>query len=513
MAYTFIVKGQTLSEASAVATALSGEVQTVSAELQKMRDSINGDIQMLNGTSDTYAQIDLDKMYKLMQTQKEKMEKISLAMKEAVLAEEEASKVLIKKVEQGMGILSKVSTVDVEPVTVGKTDVVLPAVIAVLGLVTLPKIDVFNKAMPIIDYIKKLWIKVEPIIAPKKTYKYSAPLLTANLAVHSGGIYRKYSNGKIHNGIDLAAKQGTTVLAVTSGVIEWIGWDKPRDGGLTLALMGDDGLYYNYSHLQSTSVNVGSRVEAGQSIALSGRSFRGSYTIGVPEHLHLSISVPDKSSITLPIANPKDGMFGMEAYGSGKWGKAIDPMAFLKKHGITLWVTSSLYSSPLPQRSLYVTAGFPYYSDGRTQHPGADFAATVGTAVGAIVSGKILFCDWERLSGGGYAMGGRCLCLLGDDGFYYYYAHLSRYNCNKNDRVTAGQIIAYSGKSSKGIDDPTNMAQHLHLSIGLPKKANIKLPIFSNYDGFINGYVGGVGNGEYLPMINPVEFLKAKGIL
>jgi murein DD-endopeptidase MepM/ murein hydrolase activator NlpD len=112
-------------------------------------------------------------------------------------------------------------------------------------------------------------------------------------------------DGHTHQGQDLLAAEGTTVVAVRSGTIEYVGY---QDGGAGwyVVLDGDGEEYdYAYMHLQEGSITVvkGQHVMAGQRIAAVGHT--GDATVS---HLHFEVW-------------------------QGPWfagGQAIDPLPFLQ---------------------------------------------------------------------------------------------------------------------------------------------------------------------------------------
>lgn len=75
-----------------------------------------------------------------------------------------------------------------------------------------------------------------------------------------------------HVGTDFAVPTGTPVPATANGRIVFVGNDGL--GGFTIDLVDDGGLTHRFGHLtwNSNRVSVGSRVSAGQIIALSGNS-------------------------------------------------------------------------------------------------------------------------------------------------------------------------------------------------------------------------------------------------
>jgi murein DD-endopeptidase MepM/ murein hydrolase activator NlpD len=93
---------------------------------------------------------------------------------------------------------------------------------------------------------------------------------------------------------------GSQFVAVTSGVIDWVTrtdtWDPaindpPTRGGLSVALVGDDGVRYYGSHLSQVADGIapGVWVAAGTLLGLTGRS---GDAVNTPAHLHFGISHP-----------------------------------------------------------------------------------------------------------------------------------------------------------------------------------------------------------------------------
>lgn len=189
-------------------------------------------------------------------------------------------------------------------------------------------------------------------------------------------------------------------------------------------------------------------------------------------------------------------------------------------------IHASAYEYSLPLDSYGITNSF-YGSvkwnettgqfTGSYLHGGLDMEALTPKDVKAITSGKIVWAGWERMKDGSYAQGGRTLTLLGEDGTYYYYAHLSSY-VKTSGEVKAGEVIAKSGSSSYGKDN--NIDPHLHVAIGVSadyaknKLAN-EYRINVNVNGSskplysLNTVYMGVGN--YCP-IDPETFFYLRGL-
>jgi murein DD-endopeptidase MepM/ murein hydrolase activator NlpD len=99
---------------------------------------------------------------------------------------------------------------------------------------------------------------------------------------------------------DIFCPVGSQFVAVTDGVIDYVSredvWDPATDdpavrGGLSVALIGDDGMRYYGSHLSAVAdgIEPGVRVAAGQLLGLTGKTGDARST---SPHLHFGISHP-----------------------------------------------------------------------------------------------------------------------------------------------------------------------------------------------------------------------------
>ena len=91
-------------------------------------------------------------------------------------------------------------------------------------------------------------------------------------------------DGRHHDGLDLAAPEGTPVLAVKGGTVRRAG-DAGGYGKLVEIDHGD-GVVSRYAHQSQLSVYVGQRVEAGEVIGAVGSTGRST-----GPHLHLEVRV------------------------------------------------------------------------------------------------------------------------------------------------------------------------------------------------------------------------------
>jgi murein DD-endopeptidase MepM/ murein hydrolase activator NlpD len=118
----------------------------------------------------------------------------------------------------------------------------------------------------------------------------------------SGGAV--WSSGS-HTGVDFHASSGTAVHAVGSGTVVEAGWGGAYGNQIVIKM--NDGTYTQYGHLSSIGVSVGQQVTPGQQIGLSGAT--GNVT---GPHLHF------------------------EARTSPEYGSDIDPVAYLRSHGVNV---------------------------------------------------------------------------------------------------------------------------------------------------------------------------------
>jgi len=99
---------------------------------------------------------------------------------------------------------------------------------------------------------------------------------------------------------DIFCAIGSEFLAVTDGVVDFVSredrWDPQVDdgatrGGLSVAIVGDDGVRYYGSHLSQVADGIapGVRVVVGQVLGFTGHSGDAANT---PPHLHFGISHP-----------------------------------------------------------------------------------------------------------------------------------------------------------------------------------------------------------------------------
>ncbi|WP_328751058.1 M23 family metallopeptidase [Streptomyces sp. NBC_00285] len=113
-----------------------------------------------------------------------------------------------------------------------------------------------------------------------------------------------WSSGS-HTGVDFHAASGTSVHTVGRGTVVEAGWGGSYGNEIVIRMA--DGTYTQYGHLSSIGVSVGQSVTPGQQIGLSGAT--GNVT---GPHLHF------------------------EARTTAEYGSDIDPVAYLRSHGVSV---------------------------------------------------------------------------------------------------------------------------------------------------------------------------------
>lgn len=115
--------------------------------------------------------------------------------------------------------------------------------------------------------------------------------------------------GRMHNGIDIAAPEGTPIVAAAAGTVITAHWNNGGYGNL-IEIQHSDSRTTLYAHNSKILVKVGDQVEQGQTIALMGST---GYSTG--PHCHFEIHTPEH--------------------------KAVDPLAYLPAHTV-----ASMYYKP-----------------------------------------------------------------------------------------------------------------------------------------------------------------------
>ncbi|UYQ65782.1 M23 family metallopeptidase [Streptomyces peucetius] len=144
---------------------------------------------------------------------------------------------------------------------------------------------------------------VKEASAPASSSGFSAPVDAAVTTPYraSGAMW---SSG-YHTGVDFAASSGTSVKAIGAGTVVSAGWGGAY--GNEVVIQHTDGTYSQYAHLSSLAVSSGQSVSGGQQIGLSGSTGNSS-----GPHLHFEVRT------------------------GPSYGSDIDPVAYLREHGVSL---------------------------------------------------------------------------------------------------------------------------------------------------------------------------------
>jgi murein DD-endopeptidase MepM/ murein hydrolase activator NlpD len=121
----------------------------------------------------------------------------------------------------------------------------------------------------------------------------------AGCGVHYGRVHHDYP------ATDIFARKGCRFVSATDGVVTEVSrtdrWQPSTDrgadrGGRSVAVLGNDGVRYYGSHLESVEDGIapGARVRAGQALGRIDNSGDARY---VPTHLHFGISWPTRDGV------------------------------------------------------------------------------------------------------------------------------------------------------------------------------------------------------------------------
>jgi len=297
---------------------------------------------------------------------------------------------------------------------------------------------------------------------------YVFPVQPSSLADFAEGVT---SHG--YPATDIFAPEGTKFVAVTNGVVDFVSyedqwepvWDKPSvRGGLSVAIIGDDGTRYYGSHLSAIKAGIrpGVRVTTGQVLGYVGHT---GDALTSDFHLHFGISSP---------TYPEDWRF--------RRGK-VDPFPFL-----VAWRKGINLTPPLPEASKNAstetaslfTYVFPVqpvknvnFSEGRHGYPATDIFAPAGSQFVAVTDGMVDRISnedlWDPATNDPSQAGGLWVSFLGDDGVRYFGAHLSAIadGIRSGVRASAGDVLGLVGNTGNA----RSTLPHLHFEISRPTPA------------------------------------------
>jgi len=139
----------------------------------------------------------------------------------------------------------------------------------------------------------------------------------------------KLGRSKPHEGIDINAREGTPVLAAADGKVVYVGND-PEGYGRYVIIEHENGTRSLYAHLEMRiSVQIGTRVLAGEQIGRVGRSGNASEVRNA--HLHFEIRIPGaRAPQELARAGWKPDGF------DNRWGTPMNPKSYVYNRPYTI---------------------------------------------------------------------------------------------------------------------------------------------------------------------------------
>lgn len=139
----------------------------------------------------------------------------------------------------------------------------------------------------------------------------------------------------------------------------------------------------------------------------------------------------------------------------------LDPST-LPSGGVLSWPLDNVYVTQLFGKT---SSSKRLYSSG--SHSGVDFRASVGTPVKAMADGTVLgFGDTDATCAG--ASFGKWVLIEYNNGLSSAYGHLSLSKVEKGQKVSRGEIVAYSGNTGH------TTGPHLHVTIYASSAVSVK---------------------------------------
>lgn len=135
----------------------------------------------------------------------------------------------------------------------------------------------------------------EPVAEPKKPEKRVSPVagsVTTAYSMDALAYNQTTRDWRVHNGVDIAAAEGTPVCAAAGGTVYTVYDDETM--GTTVVISHGGGYTTRYSSLSTdVSVKAGDAVTAGQAIGKVGNTALLENAMG--DHLHFAVSCNGKS--------------------------------------------------------------------------------------------------------------------------------------------------------------------------------------------------------------------------
>jgi murein DD-endopeptidase MepM/ murein hydrolase activator NlpD len=143
----------------------------------------------------------------------------------------------------------------------------------------------------------------------------------------------------------------------------------------------------------------------------------------------------------------------------GRWADRATSVAVSQQPGQDLW--------QLPVRGNYLVSSM-FGRRWGVLHPGVDLAVPEGSPIYAANAGTVILSRWN----GGYGFN---VMIQHDDGVVSVYGHASRLIQQEGGRVTAGDLIAYSGNTGY------STGPHLHFELRRDNKPFDAMPFMREH--------------------------------
>jgi murein DD-endopeptidase MepM/ murein hydrolase activator NlpD len=222
-----------------------------------------------------------------------------------------ATEARVAQIEQRQEVLAAMlSGADVDPEVIAKLGYAIPAdgkLLAQGG-----PFDSATKADPTFKSLFTSWKKLDSITDSAIAVPSDKPVKTAEFT--SGyGIRSDPFRGRAarHQGIDLAAPQGTPIYATADGIVSEAAYNSGGYGNL-VKLDHGRGIETRYGHLSTFLVRAGQRVVRGQQIGRMGSTGRSTGS-----HLHYEVRIDGRAVNPIPFMKSNEYLLAMQRNGSG----------------------------------------------------------------------------------------------------------------------------------------------------------------------------------------------------
>ena len=144
----------------------------------------------------------------------------------------------------------------------------------------------------------ELATRAQALFAPLNGTQLRMPVVGISSRNLDDSWHAPRDGGRVHKGIDIFAPRGTEVVAVTDGIVSYIGDQKL--GGHCIWLTTENGASFYYAHLDRWAPGIyeGMEVQAGDLVGFVGNTGNAKYT---PSHLHFGVNSSDEMVNPFPL--------------------------------------------------------------------------------------------------------------------------------------------------------------------------------------------------------------------